>query len=122
MEKKEYKILLFVLVILLILCAFSKNKERFLSTESNQNFEKIETNEKYNNFMYQLENKKNETYRSLLIKDIINNVETQNNIKNKFNKRMNNIDIQIEKLITPNNVYNGNNPDKYQYIKNSNHY
>lgn len=112
-EKKEYKVFLFVLVILLILCAFSKNKERF---------ENIELNQKYNDFMTQLEENKNETYRSLLIKDIINNGENQNNIKKDINKRLDNINIQIEKLITPNNVYNGNNPDKYQYIKNTTHF
>jgi hypothetical protein len=110
-EKKEYKVLLFVLVILLILCAFSKNKERFENIE-----------EKYNYFMNQLKENKNETYRSLLITDIMNNNEPQNNIKTEINKRLDNIDIKIDKLIRPNNVYNGANPDKYQYIKNTQHF
>ncbi len=111
--KKEYKILLFILIILLILCAFTKSKETFEN-------EKLERD--YNYFINQLEENKNKTYRSLLIDDLINKSESQTNIKKQLNKRMNNIDVKIEKIMTPNNVYNGNNPNKYQYIKNTQHY
>ncbi len=112
-EKKEYKILLFVLIILLIICAFTTNKETFINPEIERD---------YNYFIKQLEENKNVTYRSLLIDDMLDKSDKQTDLKNKINKRMDNIDIKIEKLMTPNNVYKGNNIESYQYIKNNQHY
>ncbi len=112
-EKKEYKILLFVLIILLIICAFTTNKETF----SNADIERD-----YKNFIKTLQENKNLTYRSLLIDDMLDKGDKQSDLKNIMNKRMNNIDSKIEKLMTPNTVYNGNNTEMYQYIKNNQHY
>ncbi len=111
-EKKEYKILLFILIILLIICAFTP-KETFGDQETERD---------YNYFIKQLEENKNVTYRSLLIDDMLDKSKKQTDIKNKINKKMDSIGLKIEKLMTPNNIYSGNNTEKYQYIKNNQHY
>lgn len=112
-EKKEYKILLFVLIILLIICAFTKKKETFVNEDLERD---------YTNFMKKIEENEGQSYRSLLIDDLVNKSENQTILKNNLNKRMDNIDIKIDKLMTPNNIYNGTNTEIYQYIKNKQHY